>query len=92
MHLGAGFWVGLFFLYVFSPKVSSFKVVLNIILWVLLIALLWELFELIVYNFIGEIPFDTLDTIGDIFFGLTGGFLAVFYYFKKVTPTEGKLL
>src|SRR3989344_3578880 len=45
MHFLSGFWVGLFFLYVFYNENLFLKQILTVILGVLLIGVLWEAFE-----------------------------------------------
>ncbi len=82
MHFSSGFWVGLFFLYVFTAK-ESFIPVVKVLLWVLLIGVLWEIYELYVYQHLMGIPFDIFDTISDIFLDLFGGLCAILYIWKK---------
>ena len=81
MHFSSGFWVGLF-LYVFTAK-ESFIPVVKVLLWVLLIGVLWEIYELYVYQHLMGIPFDIFDTISDIFLDLFGGLCAILYIWKK---------
>lgn len=85
MHFLGGFWVGLFFLYVFYDKNQFSKKLLAVILGVLLIGVLWEVFEFFL-NVIAHDTFSIADTLSDIFFDLVGGFLAIFFYFKKIMP------
>ncbi len=85
MHFLGGVWVGFFFIYVLSIKTPS--VFWKIILYVLLIGLVWEFFQLIVKNGIGRTPFDLLDTLSDLFFDILGGALA-FWYGGKVMPSD----
>lgn len=86
MHFLGGFWLGLAFFWFLKPKEISSKFIFKIILGVLLIGILWEIFEIAVdETTIGE-PFNILDTASDIFFDLAGGFSAGLYYFKKVAP------
>ncbi len=90
MHFLGGLWVGFFFIYVLSTKTQpSF---LKIILWVLLIGLAWELFEFVVKNNIGGAPFDTLDTLSDLFLDVVGGLIAFFLCRKMAMPTYKKLI
>ena len=86
MHFLGGLWLGLFFIYVFSRKEPSFdlnfKLILTILLAVLFIGVLWELFEIYVNNDIGQIPFNLLDTISDLFCDLAGGTFAILYCYN----------
>jgi hypothetical protein len=93
MHFGGGFWVGLFFIWFFSIKdlpffrlsfeKIDFKLILKILLFVLFFGILWEFFEIYSHNYIGGDPFNTLDTLSDVFFDLSGGLFAMFYYLKR---------
>ena len=83
MHFWSGFWVALFFLYVFYDRNIFSRKFLVVFLCVLLIGILWEVFELYVHNYIGKEPFRPLDTISDIFFDLLGGISAILYFFKR---------
>ncbi len=82
MHFLGGLWLGLCFIWILEKKTLSIKSILHIILSVLLVGILWELFELYFVNLIARNPFDILDTLSDIFFDLAGGFLAILYFFK----------
>jgi len=84
MHFLGGLWVGLFFIYVFSRKNASFDSIKKIILYVLLIGVLWEFFEIFANQYIGRNPFDIWDTLADLFFDLLGAFVATFYFSKKI--------
>ena len=87
MHFLGGFWVGLFFVYVFYNKNTFSKQLLAVIFCVLLFGILWEFFEFFM-NVIAHDSFDILDTLSDIFFDLAGGFSAIFYCYKKIMPTS----
>jgi TRAP-type C4-dicarboxylate transport system permease small subunit len=82
MHFLGGFWLGLSFIYLFWSKTVSVKLFIEIILGVLLLGVLWELFEVIFTNYIGQTPFNTLDTISDLCFDLAGGLSAILYIFR----------
>ena len=84
MHFLSGFWVGLFFLYAFYSRNIFSKKSLTVILYVLVIGILWEVFEFYVHNYMGQDPFNTLDTITDIFLDLLGGVSAVWYFSKRI--------
>lgn len=92
MHFLGGLWVGLFFLYVFYTREWFSNKVLAVILSVLLIGLLWEVFELFI-GIIAKESFSPSDTLSDLFFDMAGGALAVFYFLrKKITRATGRLL
>jgi hypothetical protein len=59
-------------------------------LFVLILGILWELFEVLTHNYIARDLFNTLDTVSDLFFDLAGGAFAVFYFLfylsKKIMP------
>lgn len=88
MHFFGGVWLGLFFIYIFPFSNPLFKSILKVILWVFLIGILWELFELYTNNYVGHDSFNTLDTISDLCFDLAGGFSALFYIVKSIMPIE----
>ena len=83
MHFLGGLWVGLFFLYGFYDKNEFFKQFVVVLAWVLCIGVLYELFEVYTHNYIAQDPFNTLDTLSDIFFDLSGGLCAILYLWKK---------
>src|SRR5512133_421417 len=82
MHFLSGVWVGLFFIYAFNPIKLDFKFFRKVVLSVFLIGLSWEIFEFIVNNVIGRVPFDTKDTLSDISWDVVGSFVALFYFLK----------
>ena len=84
MHFLGGFWLGLFLIWLFPLEKMSGKMIFKIILGVLLIGIFWEIFEVIVNNNTLQLPFNTLDTLSDIFFDLAGGTFAVFYFLKRI--------
>ena len=84
MHFLGGFWIGLASVYLFSHKNSFQKLVFKILSVVFLIGVGWEIFEIIVNNITTQTSFDYLDTISDIFFDLSGGALAIFYFYKRM--------
>ncbi len=93
MHFSGGLWQGLFFVWFFSIKDLPFlkpsldlydkKLGYKLIFYVLLIGLLWEIFEFYANNYIGSYPFDIIDTSSDLFFDLFGGTCATIYLWKK---------
>lgn len=90
MHLLGGFLSGLFLIWVLSYKnisqPSSLKFILKIILGVLFIGILWEMFEFLVNNYVVKNLFliNNLDSLSDLFFDLSGGAMAIFYFLKRI--------
>ena len=87
MHTLGGLWLGLLAFYFFSPNKISTKLVLQILFFVLLIGLGWEVFEFIVGKVIVKNGLDILDTSSDLFFDLVGGGLSILYFFKRIMRT-----
>lgn len=83
MHFLGGFWVGLVFIWLFYAESLSLRLVLKIILGVLLVGILWEVFEILVNNNIAQNPFNTPDTTSDLLFDLSGGLCAILYPWKR---------
>ena len=86
MHFLSGFWVGLFFIYIFSIKKSipsAFLLFFKVFFATLAIGLLWELYEFFL-NTISFTSFDLVDTVSDVFFDLLGSVISVFYFFKVI--------
>ena len=52
MHFVGGFWLGLSFLWLFPIKEITFKKIVEIILGILLIGILWEVYEIVVNEFL----------------------------------------
>jgi len=88
MHFIGGFWIGLLFFYIFPEKYSSKNVVALVALFVFMIGVGWEVFEVLVSNTFAKNPFNILDTSSDLVFDLTGGLSATFYFFKKLCLRE----
>jgi len=84
LHFLGGFWLGLAFIWFFKIKEITPKIILKIIFGVLFISIFWELFEILINDFITKKSFNSLDTISDIFFGMAGGFSVLFYFLKKI--------
>ena len=102
MHFLGGFWIGLLFIWLFSSKAFSFlrlsfeeiniKFIARTILFVLIIGVYWEAFEIVINNIIVGDKFNILDTLSDVFFDLAGGCFAIIYFSKKVLlKIENKL-
>lgn len=92
MHFLGGLWVGLSMLWLFflSGRFSnkgeqSTKTIFAVgILSVLTVAIVWEVFEYVVQLlFPSGTPYDILDTLSDIFWGITGGTIASFSFSRK---------
>ena len=86
MHFLGGFWLGLAIIWFFKIQYISFRLILKIILGVLLIGIFWEFFEILVNNYTIQNSFNTLDTVSDILFDISGGFFAVLYFLKRIMP------
>jgi hypothetical protein len=89
MHSLGGFWLGLFFFWLIPVRIVSLKFILQAMGGVLLVGIFWEIFELFTQQYIAGNPFSLPDTISDLFFDLAGGFLALIYSFRKVSPASG---
>ena len=88
MHIIGGFWIGLAFLWFFKIKELSFDTILKIILGFLIIAISWEIFEILVDKTITLNPFNTLDTLSDICFGFAGTLISFIYFTKRIMIKE----
>ena len=75
MHFLGGIFIGLLAL-AFSPR----RPVLTAFLSVLMIGVLWELFEFSLDTFITYNPHNFLDTFSDLVFDLVGGLTASLYF------------
>jgi hypothetical protein len=88
MHFFGGLWLGLFLIWFFyadfSPTLRKF---LKIIIGVLLIGILWEVFEILVNQVAAQNSLNFLDIVSDLFFDLAGGIFALFYFIKKDRQT-----
>jgi hypothetical protein len=85
MHFLGGLLVGFLVLYLFFPRISlSPSAIVKILLLVLVVGIGWEVFEVLVDNFIAQNPFNALDTFSDLFFDLSGGAFALLYFSKKI--------
>ncbi len=89
MHFLGGLWLGFIFLYIFFVKEYSLKTFFSILFLVLVVGIGWEVFEVIVNKTTVQDSFNYLDTLSDIFFDLSGGACAIFYYFKRIMFREG---
>jgi len=78
MHSLGGFWVSLFFLYVFHDKLPKKRHLFVIVSCVILIGVAWEFFEYAM-NLISKDPMNWPDTLFDLFFDTVGGLGAIYY-------------
>ena len=93
MHFLGGVFLGLSVLFVISkylPRLIvystsglSLNTVILVFMLVLMIGLFWEIFELLNDHFFQLNQQNTLDTVSDLFFDMSGGLAAVVYFFKK---------
>jgi uncharacterized BrkB/YihY/UPF0761 family membrane protein len=88
MHFLGGFWLSLALVWLFPLSNVNSKYISKIILGALLIGIFWELFEILFNNYIAQNPFNTLDTLSDIFFDLAGATAGVLYFLKRIMPKE----
>ncbi len=87
MHILSGLWVGMFFLYVFERKESrplDVAMFLKVFFATLAIGLLWEVYEFYLYQYLSQIPFDSVDTVADLFNDVLGSSIAFFYFSKFI--------
>lgn len=84
MHFLGGFWISLASLYFFPLKDRSFNSILKILVFVLIVGVGWEIFEVIFNNILARMNFNTLDTLSDVCFDMAGGAVAIFYYLKLI--------
>ena len=84
MHFLGGLWIGLAVIYLDPPHKPSFLSVFRVTMFVLLLGVGWEVYELFAYNDIVHVSFNLLDTLSDIFFDLAGGLAAILYFFGKI--------
>lgn len=88
MHFLGGFWWGLVLICFLFSEESDFRLISKVILSVLVIGILWELYEVLFYNYLGQNPFDILDTLSDVLFDLAGGSFAILYFFKRIVSIK----
>ena len=88
MHFLGGFWLGLIVIYLFFLKDDVFKSIFKILFFVSSIGIGWEIFEIVVNNYVTQNYFNYLDTISDIFFDLSGGLFAILYFLKNIVSVK----
>lgn len=84
MHFLGGAWLGLLFLWLFNVENFSASLFFKVILSVLIIGLLWEVYEIVVNDQIAKNIFDYQDSVSDLFFDLSGSFTALFYFISRI--------
>ena len=84
MHFLGGFWLCLAVILLRPFSSNSIGFFIKSLLLVLTMSLAWEVFEFIVQNNIFSENFDLHDTISDLFFDLSGAFLALIYFLKRI--------
>jgi len=84
MHFAGGLWLGLAAIWLLFTENFYIRFVFKVMFGVLLIGILWEVFEILVNNAIAQNPFNILDIVSDIFFDLAGGVTAVLYFLKSI--------
>ncbi len=73
-----------------SPESKALSgLIFKVIVSVLVVGILYELYEFLFYNYFGQNPFNTLDTISDIFFDLAGASFAILYFLKGIMSNKG---
>lgn len=87
MHFLGGGWVASASFYLHQRQGWRSPSFFHVLLWVLAIALAWEVYEFIGDQFLAKslLQQSSLDTIGDLFFGLLGGttFLLIRGYWRQ---------
>jgi hypothetical protein len=97
MHFFGGFFIGLALIWLLLTKIYaknpsielSFELIGKILLGVFVIGGSWEIYEILVNNAIAQNPFNTLDTISDVFFDLAGGAFAIYYCYNYLYGKNG---
>lgn len=100
LHFMGGFWLALVFMWIFIKDISLInlddiflnKNILKIFFGVFLFGIFWEIFEILVNDLTIQNPFNTLDTISDMFFDLAGGFFCYFLVYKNIINSKIKSL
>lgn len=85
MHFFGGFFLGLLYIYLFELKISdfSYREFLKGFLFILIVGLGWEIFEIIFYNILNGAKFIMIDTLSDICFDVSGGLSAIIFLWRK---------
>jgi len=91
MHFLGGFWIGLATIWVFSLKNLFLNSIFKILLGFLIIGIGWEMFETLIDKSITQNPFNLLDALSDLCFGLSGAVFSIFYFLKIMTKKDIKV-
>lgn len=87
MHFLGGFWLGLFFFWLFYrdffPNFKN-RGIIKLFLSVFLVGLLWELYEIGVNASFARDAFNLTDTISDLFYDMLGGF-SIYLILRNIT-------
>ncbi len=84
VHFLGGVWLALAIIWLFPKEFLSSREIFKIIIGVLLLGILWELFEISVNESLLNNPFNILDTLSDLSFDLAGGLAGVLYFIKRI--------
>ncbi len=84
MHFLGGLWLGLFAFYLFREENISFRLIFKILLFVFIVGIGWEIYEVLVDKVVTQNSINVLDTSSDLFFDLSGGLYAILYLWKKM--------
>ncbi|HEU0085726.1 MAG TPA: hypothetical protein VFQ59_02085 [Candidatus Paceibacterota bacterium] len=83
MHFLGGFWVALLVAFILPSRHFSIHFVLKILAGVLLIGILWEIFEVTLNTITVKDTFDMVDTLSDLFFDIVGGLAATLVLYRS---------
>ncbi len=84
MHFLGGLWLALLFFVIFPKALPTLSTIIKILVWVLVVGILWEIFEIIFVNYVAQNSFNTTDTLSDICCDLAGGLTGILYVYKKI--------
>jgi len=88
MHFLGGLWLSSAIIWFFRKLDLSLKSIFYTLAGVLLIGILWEVYEILINNNFAQNPFDLPDTLSDLFFDLIGGVVGVILLSKKTFTTK----
>ena len=88
LHFLGGVWLFLALVWLLGIREFNFKSIFKIMFLLLVVGVLWELYEIVVNDTITRNPFNLLDTSLDLFFDLLGGAVAMLF-FRKTMPIKG---
>lgn len=79
LHSLGGFWLGLLYFYLFKKSNRVIESTFLLILFVIILGVGWEIFEIFLNKFITLQDFNYLDSASDICFDLVGGLYSYTY-------------